>query len=799
MNQQGANRGMPVAAEDQSGLLKNLQQRYRGGVRRLQDQRRFDEFSSSSGDGVINVSSGDKSVNVENYVNTGEAEMAASGDVTISENTTDPSINKDRISNTLPARKAKKRIDISSVKSVANIPFSSEHQLGSQKSSPSHYSNGNNVNSGSGCGSTGGGGGGSAGNGAGGLSRTNVQHLFGKQGCQLSDHYHGGNHDDELLAEETKLVAEEYPHSLHSSSALVRGKDGTVTGAPPRNISPQMRYMSHLQGVTNAAFQVQEGLELQDQQGQILCGKNEPTESEVYFADVSSCCNVSVRNDGSLYDEALDPQKHRLMMLNQGEEPAISKSGGHLQRLPESYQVHHHHRRLLQAEVTHPSGNHHQFQRVPLQEGVITTDKGHQHHHRVISEGSSLALSCEEQELTSNCFSYQRQSSNRNRLPFPLPHHHLLEQNSSTVEDGNREFIDAESIRKICVSSNGRSDIPKDPSQQSLSVPSNSSAPPTVENNDVAFMSPMSLSASSPGSFPTEELENCGSYYDNHNNSSEVGSSSGSTSVVCSPMSSSGNDVFGSPSHGYTSPQKIPYDQGPTLQQANRLHHMQQRNNNYQDTITTDFVKVHGTDQHFLAPDAQYETIPQQQPQNTAQNTQSYQHHIHQQNFPQTQREDFNGNTPTNSPGKNNLSSARQGGVMAPSAALSIGGNVTSPPIRRLNLPLHVTSAVSGNTNTISNPNNSIVESLYHTATSTEEEESESHQPQSSSNCYSDATMDSGCHSGSEFATRRRGSSSRASARCGTNKEHSKALGTRTDEDEHGEEVPVKTMRSVNV
>jgi hypothetical protein len=233
------------------------------------------------------------------------------------------------------------------------------------------------------------------------------------------------------------------------------------------------------------------------------------------------------------------------------------------------------------------------------------------------------------------------------------------------------------------------------------------------------------------------------------------------------------------------------------------LHHIQQRNNNYQETITTDFVQINSADQHFLAPDAQYETIPQQQSQSIAQNTQAYQHHIHQQNFPQMQQEDFNGNTPTNSPGKNNLPSARQGGVVAPPATLSIGGNVTSPARRRLNLPLHVTSAACGNTNAISSPNNNhnnnTVESLYHTATSTEEEESESHQPQSSSNCYSDATMDSGCHSGSEFATRRRGGSSRASARGGTNKEHATTLGSRTDEDEHGEEVPVKTMRSVNV
>lgn len=72
----------------------------------------------------------------------------------------------------------------------------------------------------------------------------------------------------------------------------------------------QCRFLPRLQGVENAAFQNQEGGQ------QKLTG--EPTESEVYFADVSSCCNISVRNDGqdsSLYDEALDTQKPRLMSL----------------------------------------------------------------------------------------------------------------------------------------------------------------------------------------------------------------------------------------------------------------------------------------------------------------------------------------------------------------------------------------------------------------------------------------------------------------------------------------------------
>ncbi|XP_015836932.1 uncharacterized protein LOC658369 isoform X2 [Tribolium castaneum] len=75
---------------------------------------------------------------------------------------------------------------------------------------------------------------------------------------------------------------------------------------------PECRFLPRLQGVENAAFQKQETPQ-----------KPETSESEVYFADVSSCCNISVRNDGqdsSLYDEALvDSQKPRLMSLQKPE------------------------------------------------------------------------------------------------------------------------------------------------------------------------------------------------------------------------------------------------------------------------------------------------------------------------------------------------------------------------------------------------------------------------------------------------------------------------------------------------
>lgn len=37
--------------------------------------------------------------------------------------------------------------------------------------------------------------------------------------------------------------------------------------------------------------------------------RQEPSESEVYFADVSSCCNGSIRNDSLLYDEPVTPEQ----------------------------------------------------------------------------------------------------------------------------------------------------------------------------------------------------------------------------------------------------------------------------------------------------------------------------------------------------------------------------------------------------------------------------------------------------------------------------------------------------------
>ncbi|KAK9886652.1 hypothetical protein WA026_017573 [Henosepilachna vigintioctopunctata] len=73
----------------------------------------------------------------------------------------------------------------------------------------------------------------------------------------------------------------------------------------PKAEPQKCRFLPRLQGVENPTFQKQENSPQ----------KAEAAESEVYFADVSSCCNISVRNDGqdsSLYDEALENQKPRI-------------------------------------------------------------------------------------------------------------------------------------------------------------------------------------------------------------------------------------------------------------------------------------------------------------------------------------------------------------------------------------------------------------------------------------------------------------------------------------------------------
>ncbi|KAK9695714.1 hypothetical protein QE152_g32384 [Popillia japonica] len=181
--------------------------------------------------------------NKDNYENTVETEVHQSND---NSESTDTSSCGDRVSHTLPIRKMKKRVDISSVKSVAQTPN----------------------------------------------CRTNVKNVFNQNAPSFPEE---SKHDDE--------------HKYHEPTLQDQSKI-TTEGQP--------RFLPRLQGVENAAFQKQESPQ-----------KTEPTESEVYFADVSSCCNISVRNDGqdsSLYDEAVDTQNPRLMSLQCTHKQALDES-----------------------------------------------------------------------------------------------------------------------------------------------------------------------------------------------------------------------------------------------------------------------------------------------------------------------------------------------------------------------------------------------------------------------------------------------------------------------------------------
>ncbi|KAF5274127.1 hypothetical protein FQR65_LT04525 [Abscondita terminalis] len=169
--------------------------------------------------------------NKENYENTLETEVHQSND---NSESTDTSSCIDHIPHTLTVRKMKKRVDVSSVKSI--------NQMSSN-------------------------------------NRTNVQNIF-NQNCH---NFSGDNQN--------------------SSESNAPENHQQMT-----NDNQQCRFLPRLQGVENAAFQNQES----------PTAKPETTESEVYFADVSSCCNISVKNDGqdsSVYDEALDIQKPRLIQL----------------------------------------------------------------------------------------------------------------------------------------------------------------------------------------------------------------------------------------------------------------------------------------------------------------------------------------------------------------------------------------------------------------------------------------------------------------------------------------------------
>nr|CAI5841233.1 unnamed protein product [Callosobruchus analis] len=116
----------------------------------------------------------------------------------------------------------------------------------------------------------------------------------------------GGGFQGEEGGSKTNTV--ESDHDYHEPDVT------TSDGKGSSGDGQKCRFLPRLQGVENAAFQKQEASPQ----------KPEATESEVYFADVSSCCNISVRNDGqdsSLYDEAVmdTQQKPRLLSLQKAD------------------------------------------------------------------------------------------------------------------------------------------------------------------------------------------------------------------------------------------------------------------------------------------------------------------------------------------------------------------------------------------------------------------------------------------------------------------------------------------------
>jgi hypothetical protein len=127
-----------------------------------------------------------------------------------------------RFSNTLPARKTKKRVDIAAAnKSIGpNQP----------------------------------------------QTRVNVQNVF-------------NNLKAESEASENEYNEPSHPHTEPSST----------------NPTPQHRRVKL--GIENTGFQPIDATE----HGELINGN---AESEVYFADVSSCCNISVKNDNSFYEDA---------------------------------------------------------------------------------------------------------------------------------------------------------------------------------------------------------------------------------------------------------------------------------------------------------------------------------------------------------------------------------------------------------------------------------------------------------------------------------------------------------------
>uniref|UniRef100_A0A182NGV0 Uncharacterized protein n=1 Tax=Anopheles dirus TaxID=7168 RepID=A0A182NGV0_9DIPT len=188
---------------------------------------------------------------------------------------------RDRFSNTLPLRKAKKRVE-----------------AGAKSIGP-----GNNSQP------------------AGG--RVNVQNVFG-----ANQTVSGSLETSENEYNEPNLPPA--TGALDDCAGRGASPHAGLHGLPPAGMvahAPRSRRqkLPNSAGIENCGFQTVEALEAEAAAG--VTGKLlEPTESEVYFADVSSCCNMSVKND-NYYEDASQRRKKEKQQQDQADDYIAQRFG----------------------------------------------------------------------------------------------------------------------------------------------------------------------------------------------------------------------------------------------------------------------------------------------------------------------------------------------------------------------------------------------------------------------------------------------------------------------------------------
>uniref|UniRef100_A0A182SXU0 Uncharacterized protein n=1 Tax=Anopheles maculatus TaxID=74869 RepID=A0A182SXU0_9DIPT len=190
---------------------------------------------------------------------------------------------RDRFSNTLPLRKAKKRVE-AGAKSIGPASNNSQPTSG---------------------------------------GRVNVQNVFGANqpvGCAPGSLETSENEYNEPNLTSPNGGPDECSGRGGSPHTGPHGIPTTalVAGHPPRN--RRQKLPNTTLGIENSGFQTVEALEAEA--ASAVTGKLlEPTESEVYFADVSSCCNMSVKND-NYYEDANQRRKKEKQQQQQQQDQA---------------------------------------------------------------------------------------------------------------------------------------------------------------------------------------------------------------------------------------------------------------------------------------------------------------------------------------------------------------------------------------------------------------------------------------------------------------------------------------------